>query len=244
MIRGRIQIHVQAVIRLYDSFTQMPVNGSQVRLILPEGAEALRKEEGCFVLLRCPSDCFTVRIMSPYYQEEELEICLPQEGGLFIKNCFLSRNQAMPMPEGTTYVEGCGEPGDAVAVFLKDKSTSMRLLEDYGKGSGRKIRIYHPPEQMLEGCPMYIQGKDGTGERFQIEKKTAEGEYLLEKELAKTYKKVGSSVYLLRETRCGADGRYSIAFRQVPREGCSCVFLDEDGIGREIPVICGERNRG
>lgn len=244
MLRGTIKIRVQAVLRLYDSFTESPVDPSLIRIRLPRGGEAVKKEGGLFALIHCPSTPFFVTIESPFYEEMNLEIHPDEkETAGEVKTCYLIRSQAMPMPEDAAYLEGNGQPGTRIMAFLKSASFTMRLLEDYKKEDGKAIKIYHPSVSQLEGVRLFIENRDGKGEVMQVERKIGDGEYRLETPLSKSYKKAGTSLYLVREGFCRPDGRFSIPFRQVSRTGSMCGVIFPDGSKTETELCLGERNR-
>lgn len=244
MLRGTIKIRVQAVLRLCDSFTESPVDPSMIRIRLPQGGEAVKKEGGLFVLIHCPPTPFFAAIESPFYEKVNLEIH-PDEGEAAgeVKTCYLIRSQAMPMPEDTTYLEGRGQPGDKIMVYLKAASFTMRLLEDYKKEDGKTIKIYHPPASRLEGARLFIENRDKKGEMMQVERDMGDGKYRLETPLSKSYKKAGTSLYLVREGFCRPDGNFSIPFRQVSRTGAACGVIFPDGSQIETELCFGERNR-
>lgn len=251
MIRTGIHLKALVVLQVIDDFTGRPVERGTVRLVLPRGVQAVAKEEGIFVITGSDVREITCSLTSPVYEEQYLELnldSLKSDAGVspcpYI-NLRMIPSAAMPVPPGTTILEGRAEPGSQIFAVCDHPAAAMKLLTDYEAGKAF-VEIYHASEESLSGCRIAFGAKGKPEETGRIDRETEDGQCQLAEPLTHSYKRVGTSIYPVQEGRTDAAGYYRILLRTVPMAGCSCTVIvrKPDGSEERIlrDIVCGERN--
>lgn len=244
-----------AAFQVYDDFTGRPAASGTVRLALPQGLQAVSKGEGVYVILapraagaaKAQEQGIQVRFLSPVYEEFSIDL-LPED---YENDCPFIRvglvpSAAMPLPAGTTTLEGTALPGSRIFVICDVKDGAMKLLGDCRKGE-QEAGIYRPSDIMLEGRLVAFQAR---GEEFELNRVRQEkggSRCSLEQPLLREYRRAGTRIFPVHEGISGPDGHYRIPLRDVPVSGCSAaVILQEPGkeeVRWQMKLACGVKNR-
>ncbi len=244
-----------AAFQVYDDFTGRPAEPGTVRLVLPQGVQAVSKGEGIYVILahkaagtaKDHEKGIAIRFLSPVYEEYSLNLFTED----YENDCPLIRiglvpSAAMPLPAGTTTLEGTAPPGSRIFVVCESRDMAMKLLGDCRKGE-QEAGIYRPYDTVLEGRLLAFQAKGAGFDLNRVRQEKENFRCCLEKPLSREYRRAGTRIFPVHEGVSGADGYYRIPLRDVPVSGCGAtVILQEPGekeIRWQMELACSVRNR-
>ena len=221
-----IHIRAQAVLQIFDDFTGKPVGAGLVRPVLPRGAWMTAKENGIYVLGGLvpagDSEKCVIELRSPVYESYFCELSV-SDGGCPCIRVRMTPSLSMPVPEGTTILEGKEEPGIHIMAVCVHPAAEMKLLKD---AQGEKIRIYRESGEELSGRLIAVFEKGVFSETVRVTNE-AEEFCVLEHPLEKTYKRGGTGIYCVQEIRADAEGSFYLWLSRVPAGECRCMILAE-----------------
>lgn len=156
-----VRHRVSLVLELWDDFTDRPISDPSVVITASGLIRPLRKEEGFYVFVNCPMPVH-VEIRSERYETEEFDAGM-QDGKAVILKKRLRPGKNYPLPDGTTCVTGCAEPGTVIEVAAEESSGLWRLFSDYhSEKLPESMELFNPYEKQLEGRRFFILDKDET----------------------------------------------------------------------------------
>lgn len=240
-----IHFRAQAAIQLWDSFLGCPVREKTVRLRLPEGAGAVAKPGAIYVLMGFPGPKGEIFLESPVYESRRLLVDLSEQGELRLERILMLPSPAMPLPPGTTTLEGYAAPNSRVLAAAENPPDAIRLLGE-GKAGGQSLFIYNPREDGLEGRLLLLCGKSGPGQLLRV-REEREGEILFEPPLSQVCRRAGTVLYPVWEGVCGPDGYFRVPIGGTPGPDCPCRVILRPQKGAEESwtqtLSWGKKNR-
>lgn len=154
---GKINIRVNLIISLTDSFTGSNVLKGNAFVRTHNGIYALKKENGCFVFAHCHHGLYRITVESQHYVSQAFDVYFDNQ----IKEIHLSLmpSKTYPFDGYVTKVFGTAENSDnSYAVFFPEGS-HMRLIGSCKKGSD-KIKIFCQKEALQNGQKICIFGSE------------------------------------------------------------------------------------
>lgn len=221
-----IHIRAQAVIQIFDDFSGKAVGAGMVRPVLTQNAWMVAKENGIYVLGGLVPDqnsgkC-VIELKSPVYESFFCELPVAS-GECPCIRVRMTPSASMPVPPGTTVLEGKEEPGTRVMVICIYPASEMKLLKD---AQGEKIQIYREHGEELGGrtIAFFEKGKFSEAVRVVYED---EGFSVLEQPVKKIYRRAGTGIYCVQEIKTDDRGNFYLWLNRIPDSGCECVILTE-----------------
>lgn len=234
------------VVLAIDDFTDRVITGSGIRMVTEEGGKrSIRKADGYHVFCDLPAQEITICVEGPMYQKQQIRV--KPDGGKQIVRVRMIPGPAYPIPGGTTCVRGKAEPGTELRFYFPDPKKSCKLLRDYDPEKHKdRMGLFRPSGIFPEGKRMCICARKGKAEFFRVLDREEE-ECVLEHPLSQAYRKIGTSVYPVYETKAGEDGRFYLYLRGLTGEECSCVMQIIRGEAppeeRPLSLKAGRENR-
>lgn len=207
----RVRTRAGAAVMACDGLTGRPVEAGTVSVCGLEEGRVEKKAGGILVLLDTPVHPFTIRMESPIYDGEELEI-RPEGAACIMKKIYLNPGPAYPLRPGTLCLSGRAEPGSMVYASVDGKDRKIRLLKDRGNRDGEGLWLYSGTGEELSGRLLCLISAD-TGEKEWVrlgERFEEPSGYRLRTALQNTYKKTGTKVLLVYGGRADSRGFYRI----------------------------------
>lgn len=216
---------VSLVVIAIDDFTGKPILGSNVRVYIDGAAAAIKKKEGYHVFVNLDRRSFTVRADGGLYNSRSMECDLTaSEEQYTLLKIRMFPNRSYPIPQNTTCIEGKAAPASRIRVFGCDSAGAYKLLYDYKqdtKNENKAIYIFHPDDIDLEGKLLHITDSEGKNQEFLRITGVADQEnrmYLMEKGLAGSYKKIGTSLFSVYETTADKNGDFFLPIANTHKE--------------------------
>lgn len=245
----RIKTKVSLVVMLIDDFNNKMISGGGIRVWIPGENPPVRKPEGYYVFTNLSRLTAEVIIESIRYERQTVMVDLPETSSEYTAlKVRLVPGRAYVLPAGTTCVEGKAKPGSRIRMFSRKSTKTLKLLFDYTAGGPAcKIGIYHPEDMDIEGKTLYIENRDGSQyEFFRIAKGCGGGGgYFLSEPLQNSYKKIGTTIYLVHSVHADEKGRFFLPVFDIRENACE-FFCEAEGIGktaRNYTLIKGTVNK-
>lgn len=241
---------VSLVVQAIDDFTGKPIRGSNVRVYIDGGPQAIKKNDGYHVFVNLDRPTVTVHAVGGQYNPQSIrcELAPDEDKYTFVKLRMLP-NRSYPIPPDTTCIEGKAAPGSMIRIFCHDGA--YKLLYDYKKEKGsdnRSIFIFHPDEVDMEGKLLHITDSEGKNRELLriasvIDKDNRQ--YLLEKELSASYKKIGTSLFTVYETVADQKGSFFMPIANTFKEKSlyTCEAIGDKPVTMEVELESGKINR-
>ena len=194
-----------------DGLTGRPAEAGVLRICGLEGIRVEKKAGGILVLLDTPVHPFKIRLESPIYDGEELEI-RPEGTACIMKKVYLNPGPAYLPGPGVLCLSGRAEPGEMVYASVDGKDKKIRLLKDSGKKGGEGLWLYSSTGEELSGRLIcLISGDSGKKEWVRLGDQLEEPSgYRTRTALQNDYKKTGTKVVLVYGGRADPRGFYRI----------------------------------
>lgn len=242
MISDRLRIKVSFVLQLIDDFTNQPIISPTVRVYGEGNYHPIRKEDGCYVFLNCPSE-ITITISSCCYHEKILKVDRSRLDTPILK-VRLMPDRRYRLPEGTACIEGKAAPNSKVGVVLEQEDKSWKLLYDYQlETSALKIQIFNPSTQDLERRTFLIMDKKEMHyDIFEVQRCDMQEQVCYLKEpLSANYKKAGTRIFEVYITGADETGFYYLPLKEKIAATANCRFYVGDII-LERQITAGKIN--
>lgn len=215
----RVRMRVGLVVQVLDDFTDRPVQGGGCRLWIDGAGPPFIRRDGYYVFVNLPEGTGTLHIEHPFYSPRSLTARFgrpePSEPVMKVR---MSPGITYPVPGGATGVKGRAKRECPVQLVCREKSGYYKLLLEYGDpGKGRFIAIYNPDGADFDGRRFRIEGRDGSDWEYFTILHTAGGEdkfSLMDRSLQNSYKKIGTRVIPVYETRTDRNGDFFLLLPQ------------------------------
>ena len=208
MAIDRFSIHVQAVLRIFDSFSYMPVKKSYLRFYCDSNVKILPKEDGYFVAVGNESSGI-IHIESTFYKDISVDISNANPN--IPLNLWAEPKSGYNMAENILWIETAAEPGEKLYAFEYKTEPVLRLLED-SRENDLSLKIYQERKMFLNGADMLIYTKDDLNSAEIVKVEDIENERCtLLCPLKNEHKKIKTGLYKLATATSDDLGKCSIA---------------------------------
>lgn len=250
-ITRRIRMKASLVILPIDDYSGRFIQDSSVRIYIENEKAPIRKSDGCRVFLNLFRESVVVHCDSPIYHSVEKKIELKDTDHITIVKIRMMPNQSYPLPQQATCVTGKGKPGETVELYNISDGGNFRILGPYKKRGEDAdcIQIYNPSGIELGGKRLHIQNKDlSQSEYFTIIDEEENHTYRMDAPLQYDYKKVGTLIQPVYETRVDKNGEFFIPLPDrmqaqskwllcYPMRDCSQEIVLQEGIWNRIKSV-------
>lgn len=204
---------IAAAVRPLDSFTGLPPENGNVRVVMEDGAVPVIKPEGYYIFWDNGSRKRILLAEGEGYERERLEIDVQDlERKRQPTVClWLTPGRSYSYPPGVKLVEELGYPGETRTFPLEQSAGCIRFMEPYpcDRLNPRLIRLMVPADMELEGRRLCMRNMDGDEEYASIwsVKNRAMGMYELAEPLRYVYGPYESGVLLTLSIKADGEGR-------------------------------------
>ena len=233
-------LRASLVLVMLDDFTDRKITDSSLIIRSGNGLAPVKKGNGIYIFMNLPEGNLGFFAEGPYYCRKELDVWIEagQEGVIYPVR--LTPNRYYPVPSGTCCLEGHTEPGEKLLFYRSNEPKPWKLLKNYEKE--KTIEIFTGSSQSVEYRMLYLEGKDGKGEFFEVEH--ADGQqYHLKAPLKSEYKKIGSKIYPVYTVTADENGDFFLPVAGFTTGEIELVCRMGNGKSSTFQVEAGKRNR-
>ena len=208
MINDRFSIRVQAVLRVFDSFTYKPVEKNHIIFSCDGNAKILPKEEGFFVVIGSEKPK-NITVKSVFYKDMSIDLYSKEDSAIL--NLWAEPKKGYSLAGNINWIKTSAMPFEKVYAFECDCETHIRLLEN-AKENDMSLKIYQERKFNLDGADMLLYSKENA-EMFEIIniKCLENGICELNKPIKESHKKIKTGLYKLMSATADEFGNCEIA---------------------------------
>lgn len=124
---NRFSIRVQAVLRVFDSFTYKPVEKNHIIFSCDGNAKILPKEEGFFVVIGSEKPK-NITVKSVFYKDMSIDLYSKEDNTVL--NLWAEPKKGYSLAGSINWIKTSAIPFEKVYAFEFDCETHIRLLEN------------------------------------------------------------------------------------------------------------------
>lgn len=208
MIKDSFSIRVQAVLRLFDSFTYKPVDKNYIVFSCDGNAKILPKEEGFFVVIGSEKPKH-ITAKSAFYKDMSIDLYSKEDNTVL--NLWAEPKKGYYLAGNIAWIKISANPYEKIYAFEYDCETHIRLLEN-AKENDVSLKIYQERKLNLDGADMLLYSKENAKMFEIISIKCLEnGICNLNKPLKESHKKIKTGLYKLMTATADESGNCEIA---------------------------------
>ncbi|MEG2439984.1 MAG: hypothetical protein RSB37_00600 [Acetivibrio sp.] len=250
----KVRITLSFAVKVLDDYTQKILNGTHLSI---EGCSSfpIWKKEGFYLFVNVPLRQLVLKVEATNYITERISIDLDKMPGKYpLVKVYMKPSKSYALPDKTTCIEGKGRPYSNIKVFYNTNPNDYKLLYDYKKHRNpeeeKQICIYNPKNSDLEGKSFCIMDKEMKNmEEFRVQEVISQenNTYKMEEDLSLDYKKIGTRICPIFETKTDENGKFFLVIQDIEREDAMCRFLqfsqgDNGKIEKEVLIKAGKVN--
>ncbi len=233
MAIDRFSIRVQAVVRIFDGFSYMPVKKSYMRFCCDSSLKILPKEDGYFVVVGNERSGI-IHIESAFFKDISVDISDAEPN--IPLNLWAEPKRGYNIAENILWIETLAGPDEKLYAFEHKTEPVLRLLED-SKGNDLSLKIYQERKMFLNGADMLIYTKDDLNSAEIVKIDCVENERCaLLRPLKNEHKKIKTGIYRLATATSDNSGKCSIAVAKREDKAKYIIFNSKGEKIDEITV--------
>lgn len=225
MVKNKFSICVQAVIRVFDSFSYMPVRNGYIKILCDNNSKIISKDEGFFVVIgnEIPK---RIRIKSTIYENIDVDILNPNPH--IPINIWIQPKKGYNLVSNIKWITIFTKPYDKVYAFQYKKEPNIRLLEN-SKQNDEFLKIYQERKLNLDGATMLLYSNNDIDSFELINIKYVDGDScILYEPLKKEHKKIKTGIYKIMCAKADEFGKCDIAISK-DNENIDYIILNSYG---------------